>query len=110
MMVAPVDQRDADRRAGQPVRRFQPAEAGTDDHHAMGFYGSRLRFGHGLAAFGFRFLRAWYVSVWMPRSKAGFPSPVFQGRFANRSIAKTYRSTAPGSARLFDVRHSAAPA
>src|SRR5713226_2588130 len=79
MMVAPVDQRDADRCAGKPVRRFQPAEAGTDDHHAMGFCGSRLRFGHGLAAFGFRFLRAWYVSVWMPRSKAGLPSPGFQG-------------------------------
>src|SRR6266478_3135456 len=82
MMVAAVDQRDADRRAGKPVRRFQPAEAGADDHHAMGYYGSRLRFGHGFAAFGLRFLRAWYVSVWTPWSKAVLPSPVFQARFS----------------------------
>ena len=36
MMVAAVDQRDLDRRALQPQRAFQPAEAGADDHHAMG--------------------------------------------------------------------------
>src|SRR5258708_20245131 len=105
MMVAPVDQRDADRRAGKPERRFQPAEAGTDDHHAMGFYGSRLRFGHGLAAFGFRFPRAWYVSVWTPPSKAVLPSPFCQVRFANRSIAKTHRSTTISTASPFHGGH-----
>ncbi len=35
MMVAPVNHRDADRRARQAKRRFQPAEAGADDYHAM---------------------------------------------------------------------------
>ena len=37
MMVAAVDQRDRDRRAGKPIGRFQSAEAGADDHHVMGF-------------------------------------------------------------------------
>ena len=36
MMVAPVDQRDRDRRAGKPIHRLQPAKTGADDHDAMG--------------------------------------------------------------------------
>jgi hypothetical protein len=46
MVVATVDQRDADRRAPKPKSRFQPAEPGPDDHHAMEFFQLRLRFGH----------------------------------------------------------------
>jgi hypothetical protein len=37
MMVAAIDQRDLDRRAREPVGRLEAAEAGTDDHDAMGF-------------------------------------------------------------------------
>ena len=49
MMVAAVDQRDLDRRAGKPKGGFQPAETGADDHHAMGLFrrcrhGMRPRF------------------------------------------------------------------
>jgi hypothetical protein len=42
MMVAAVEQRDADRRTLEPMRRFQPAEAGAHDDHAMGCCGPRL--------------------------------------------------------------------
>ena len=41
-VVAPVDQRDADRRAGETVGRLQSAEAGADDDDAMGFCRPRL--------------------------------------------------------------------
>ena len=60
----------------EPPLRFgrQHVRADPDRHE-------RLRFGHGLAAFGFRFLRACYVSVWMPRSKAGL-----QVRFAKSGL------------------------
>ena len=34
MMVLPVDQHDVHRRPGQSARRFQPAEAAADNHHA----------------------------------------------------------------------------
>jgi hypothetical protein len=36
MMVAAVHQCDLDRPAGEPKHGFEPAEAGADDHHAMG--------------------------------------------------------------------------
>jgi hypothetical protein len=38
MVIAPVDQREADQRAFQPMRRSQSAETGADNHHAMGFW------------------------------------------------------------------------
>jgi hypothetical protein len=31
MVVASIDERDADRRAGKPLNRFQPAESTADD-------------------------------------------------------------------------------
>ena len=43
MMVAAVDQRDADRRAREPKRRFQSAEAGADDDNAMRLCGRAAR-------------------------------------------------------------------
>ena len=57
MMVAPVDQRDLDRGAAEPMRRFQPAEAGADDHHVMGFCWPGLLCRHMEAAFDFKILR-----------------------------------------------------
>ena len=36
MVVAPVDQRDLHRRAGETERRLQPAETSADNHHAVG--------------------------------------------------------------------------
>ena len=50
-MVAAIDQRDLDRRAGKAEGGFQAAEAGTDDHHVMEFFrrcdhGMRPRFGY----------------------------------------------------------------
>jgi hypothetical protein len=35
MMVAAIDHRDRNRRAGKPEGRLQPAKSGADDHHAM---------------------------------------------------------------------------
>ena len=52
MMVAPVDQRDADRRAGQAEGRLQPAETGADDHDAMALCRSGLLGGHVLGLSG----------------------------------------------------------
>src|SRR3977135_535672 len=73
MVVAAIDQRDADRRAGQTERRLQSAEAGADDHHAMGFCRCCLLGGHGPGAFGFRYLHTLdYVSIWAFGSKAVF--------------------------------------
>jgi hypothetical protein len=39
VVVLPVHQGDLDRRPGQRPRRFQPAEAGAQNHHAEGFRG-----------------------------------------------------------------------
>src|SRR6478752_9044052 len=75
MVVAPVDQRDLDRRAGQPKRRFQPAEAGADNHHAMGFCRPRLLCRHLASALGFGFLRALTdLGVYPLRSKSDLPT------------------------------------
>ena len=35
MVVAAVDEGDADRRALEAMGRLQPAKTGADDHHAM---------------------------------------------------------------------------
>ena len=51
MMVAAVDQRDLDRRAGEAEGGFQPAKTGADDHHAMGFCPALSSWGYDL---GFR--------------------------------------------------------
>src|SRR5580704_11787764 len=48
-MVAAVDQRDGDRRAGEAIGRFQAAETRTDDHHAMGIWRARGLCRHGNA-------------------------------------------------------------
>ena len=37
VMVAPIDQRNADRRTGKAISGFEAAEAGADDHDVMGF-------------------------------------------------------------------------
>src|SRR6266403_6038772 len=81
MMVATVDQRDLDRRARQPKRRFQSAEAGADDHHAMGFCRPRLLCRHLEAPLG-------WISPCVDGCRR-LPAPV-QVRFAIGSIAKTY--------------------
>ena len=47
MMVAPVDQRDRDRRAVKPVHRLQAAETGADDHDAVGCRRGRVLCRHG---------------------------------------------------------------
>ena len=52
MVVAAIDQRDADRRAGQAKRRLQPAETGTNDHDAMALCRSGLLGGHVLGLSG----------------------------------------------------------
>src|ERR1700704_4789750 len=72
MMIAPVEQGDLDRRAGKPKGRLQSAEAGADDHHAMGFCRARLVCGHCKRPLAFRVLRTLDdVGVCRGRSKAG---------------------------------------
>src|SRR5713101_8620344 len=81
MVIAPIDQRDVYWRAGKPKRRFQSAEAGADDHHAMGFCRPRLLSRH--------LMRPWF---WISPCVDGcrrLPVAV-QVRFAKGSIAKTY--------------------
>ena len=43
MMIAAVDEGDADRRAGEPMNGFEPAESGADDDHVMGAGGGPRR-------------------------------------------------------------------
>ena len=43
MMIAAVDEGDADRRPGKPMNGFEPAESGADDDHVMGAGGGPRR-------------------------------------------------------------------
>src|SRR5437762_10223800 len=81
MMVAAVDQRDLDGCALQAEGCFQPAKAGADDDHAMGF--GRRR-GHG----GQPSVR--YLS----RLCSHFAAAI-QGGFAYRAIVSAYRKYSP---------------
>jgi hypothetical protein len=38
VMVAPINEGNADRRTGEAVGGFEAAEASADDHDLMGFY------------------------------------------------------------------------
>src|ERR1700681_2896707 len=74
MVVATGDERDAHRRARKPKRRFQSAEPGADDHHAMGFCRSRLLCRHMEAPLVLDFsVRPMDVVVYTLRSKADLP-------------------------------------
>src|ERR1700738_3474121 len=81
MMVTPVDQCDADRSARKPKRRFQSAEAGADDHDAMGFWRSCLLGGHVLRL---RFQVSPYVGLCKHLDIR------VQGRFPDCTIAEAY--------------------
>src|SRR5579859_1613263 len=77
MMIAAIDHRDRNRRAGKREGRLQPAKSGADDHHAMRIF---RRWGHGT---GPRF-RALFASM------HSFRGP-FQWLFAYQSIADPHR-------------------
>ena len=74
MMVAPVDERDRNRRAGQPKGGFQSAKTGADDDHAVGIWQLRLLGRHmETPLVSDLSVRSIDVGVWQVPSKADFP-------------------------------------
>src|ERR1700694_5352945 len=81
MVVPPFDEGDAARTARKPKRRFQSAEAGADDHDAMGCCRSCLLGGHVLRL---RFQVSPYVGLCKHLDIR------VQGRFPDCTIAEAY--------------------
>src|SRR5450755_3025664 len=94
MMVAPVDQGDRNRRAGQPERRLQAAEAGADDDDAVAFARSRLLFRHlrWPQGFGLRFRGALRMAGNFWRSRGRHSQQISRShRFPTRTIILAIR-------------------